>query len=303
MECRGASREARVRRAILCELKFSAGRFSLARAHIEQRERENLMVDWVTSKSVGGVSEVTLLTPIKKGLIPGELRTYVERLDAELQLVQQRIDQGIPTPVGHLPTIHFARWLILRPNQYLYCDKDYLYCDGKLLRSGDGASGDAGAQMLKVDKIDFDTLTSWLFFTSNFDGDMKTYLRDFSVVLGDDVDRIWGNCEGYPPGGSRDFDAYWAYAKQYQLTTDAFSNAYPGLSVPRIRQLAAFKDLFDAFVARTRGPDGRSVAGLPDAFDRFIADTATIPGEFPDADGSYRILLPAEGQARSRGAL
>jgi hypothetical protein len=261
------------------------------------------MVDWVTSKSVGGVSEVTLLTPIKKGLVPGELRTYEERLDSELQLVQQRIDQGLPTPIGHLPTIHFARWLILRPNQYLYCDKDHLYFDGGKIRcSGDAASGDGGAQWGKVD-LDLDTLTSWLFFTSNFDGDMKTYLRDFSVVLGDDVDRIWGNCQGYPPGGSRDFDAYWAYAKQYQLTTDAFSNAYPGLSVPRIRQLAAFKDLFDAFVARTRGPDGRSVAGLPDAFDRFIEETATIPGEFPDADGSYRILLPAERHARWRGAL
>jgi hypothetical protein len=256
------------------------------------------MLDWVTSKSVGGVSEVTLLTPIKKGLVPGELRTWEERLDTELQLVQQRIDKGVPTPVGHLPTIHFARWLILRPNQYLYCDK-HLYWDGVKIRSGDGASGDAGAQEVE---LDLDTLTSWLFFTSNFDGDMKTYLRDFSVVLGDDVDRIWGNCEGYPPGGSRDFDAYWAYAKQYQLTTDAFSNAYPGLSVPRIRQLAAFKDLFDAFVARTRGPDGRSVAGLADAFDRFIVETATIPREFPDADGSYRIVLPAERHTRLEGA-
>jgi len=256
---------------------------------------------WVTSKSVGGVSEVTLLTPIKKGLVPGELRTYEQRLDTELQLVQQRIDQGIPTPVGHLPTIHFARWLILRPNQYLCRDKDHLYRDERKIRSADGSPGNADAQRVKVD-LDLDTLTSWLFFTSNFDGDMKTYLRDFSVVLGDDVDRIWGNCEGYPPGGSRDFDAYWAYAKQYQLTTDAFSNAYPGLSVPRIRQLAAFKDLFDAFVARTRGPDGRSVAGLADAFDRFIAETATIPGGFPDADGSYRILLPAERDARLGGA-
>lgn len=228
------------------------------------------MPNWVTSKSVGGVSEVTLFTPIKKGLIPGELRTFEQRLEADLQLVQQRIDQGIPTPIGHLPTIHFARWLILRPTQYLYCDK--------------------------VD-VDLNTLTSWLFFTSNFDGDMKTYLRDFSVVLGEDVDRIWGNCEGYPPGGARDFDAYWAYAKRYQLTTDAFSNAYPGLSVPRIRQLAVFKELFDAFVARTRGPDGRSIAGLADAFDRFIAETATIPGGFPDADGIYRIALPAEQRA------
>jgi hypothetical protein len=253
--------------------------------------QENLMPNWVTSKSVGGVSEVTLLTPIKKGLVPGELRTYEQRLDTELQLVQQRIDQGVPTPIGHLPTIHFARWLILRPIQYLYCDKGQLYCDREANLRSHQAPTETDARKVKVD---LDTLTSWLLFTSNFDGDMKTYLRDFSVVLGEDVDRIWGNCEGYPPGGARDFDAYWAYAKRYQLTTDAFSNAYPGLSVPRIHQLAVFKELFDAFVARTRGPDGRSVAGLPEAFDRFIAETATIPGGFPDAGGIYQIALPAE---------
>jgi hypothetical protein len=263
------------------------------------------MPNWVTSKTVGGVSEVTLLTPIKKGLIPGELWTYEQRLEAELQLVQQRVDQGVPTPIGHLPTIHFARWLILRPVQYLYCDKGQLYCErgpierGPVLRSHEQTP--TGTDAHKVD-VDLDTLTSWLLFTSNFDGDMKTYLGDFSVVLGEDVDRIWGNCEGYPPGGARDFDAYWAYAKRYQLTTDAFSNAYPGLSVPRIHQLAVFKELFDAFVARTRGPDGRSVAGLADAFDRFIAETATIPGGFPDAGGIYRIALPAEQRARLESA-
>jgi hypothetical protein len=246
------------------------------------------MPNWVTSKSVGGVSEVTLMTPIKKGLVPGELQTYEQRLDAELQLLQQRIDQGVPTPIGHLPTIHFARWLIIRPAQYLYCDKEQLYCDqGTTIRSRAGTPTD-DPDARKVD-VDLDTFTSWLLFTSNFDGDMKTYLRDFSVVLGEDVDRIWGNCEGYPLGGSRNFDEYWAYAKRYQLTTDAFSNAYPGLSVPRIHQLAVFKDLFDAFVARTRGPDGRSVAGLADAFDRFIAETATIPGGFPDAGGIYQV--------------
>lgn len=89
------------------------------------------MPDWVNSKYVGGVGEVTLLTPIKKGLVPGELRTYEQRLHAELLSVQQRIEKGFPTPVARLPTIHFARWLLLRPAQYLYCDKDQLYCGGK----------------------------------------------------------------------------------------------------------------------------------------------------------------------------
>jgi hypothetical protein len=61
------------------------------------------MLDWVKSKYAGGVGEVTLFTPIKKGLVPGELRTYEQRLYAELQSVQQRLDKGFPTPIGRLP--------------------------------------------------------------------------------------------------------------------------------------------------------------------------------------------------------
>src|ERR1700737_3181330 len=241
------------------------------------------MPNWVRSKSVGGVREVTLFTPIKKGLVRGELRTYEQRLQVELQMVQQRIDQRGPTPVGRVPAIHFARWLILRPPQYLYADMDQLFCSGKDEQTPYRPAETSGDRGKKTSQPDLANFTSWLFFTSNFDGDMKTYLRDFSVVLGADVDRIWGNCEGYPAEGSKNFDAYWAYAKRYQLTTHAFYNAYPGLSVPRIRQLEVFKGMFDAFVAKTRrGPDGRSVAGLADAFDQFIADTATIPSGFPD---------------------
>jgi hypothetical protein len=230
------------------------------------------MLQWVDSKTVGGVSEVTLFTPIKPGLVPGELRTYEQRLRDALQSIQERIDAGRPTPIGRIPSIHFARWLILRPEHYLH---DPEHPDSETPTEVDGRLP-----------------RSWLFFTSNFDGDMKTYLRDFAVFLGDDVDRVWGNCEGYPPGGARDFDAYWAYAKRYQLTTHAFYNAYPGLAVPRIHQLAAFKRLFDEFVAATRGPDGRSIADLPALFDRFIADTAVFPRAFPDLGGMYHVELP-----------
>jgi hypothetical protein len=237
------------------------------------REWGRFVAKWVESKMVGGVSEVTLLTPIKKGLVPGEGWTYEQRLHAELNSIQKRVIEGYPTPIHRVPTIHFARWLILRPQQYLYCDVK----DGRL----------PGGEPIRLED-----LTSWLLFTSNFDGDMKAYLRDFAVFLGDDVDRIWGHCEGYPPLGSQgDFDGYWAYAKKYQVTTQAFYNAYPGLSVPRIHQLQVFKELFDDFVARTRRPDGRSIEGLADAFDQFVVETASFCSRFPDSGGIYQIPI------------
>ena len=66
---------------------------------------------------VGGVTELTLFTPIKLGPIPGERRTYEERLRQELASVQRRVDMKLNTPISIIPTIHFARWLILRPEQ------------------------------------------------------------------------------------------------------------------------------------------------------------------------------------------
>src|SRR5215469_1237523 len=193
---------------------------------------------WASSKTVGGVTEVNLFTPIKLGLIPGEKRTYEERLYFELASIQRRVDQGLNTPIGVMPTIHFARWLILRPEQYL---QGACFPDGAVPVL-DPYPYEGGATVHEY------RFRSWLFFASNFDGDLKAYLREFSDFLGQDVDRVWGNCEGYPEKGSRDFEAYWHYAKRFQILTDAFYNAYPGLTVPQIHRLSVFKARFDAFV-------------------------------------------------------
>jgi hypothetical protein len=231
----------------------------------------DVLVRWAEAKMVGGVSEVTLLTPIRPGPIPGEGRSYEQRLRQELASVQQRVARGMPTPVGRISTIHFARWLILRPEQYLQLSACF-------------APFVAGAASGKADPGQY---RSWLFFTSNFDGDLKSYLRDFAVFLAADVDRIWSNCEGYPASGAKDFEAYWSYAKRYQIPTDAFYNAYPGLSVARIHQLSFFKQHFDAFVARTRGPDGRSVANLAELFDEFLERNSAYTRDFPTSGGLF----------------
>jgi hypothetical protein len=221
------------------------------------------VANWVDSKTIGGVSELVLFTPIRQGTIPGEQRCYEQRLTDELRDLSVRVKAGRPNPIMRIPTIHFARWLIIVPGQYLYQDmggkvKDYPY-------------------------------HSWLLFTAYFDGDVKTYLDDFSEVLAKDVDRIWGNCEGYPAKGSSDFDAFWAYAKHYQLSTLAFYNAYPGVTVPRVHELVAFRRAFDEFVAATRGPDGTSVKGIGAEFDQFLAKSLSFPQQFPARGGVFEI--------------
>jgi len=41
-------------------------------------------MEWARSTTLGGATEVTLLTPIMPGLVPGEKRTYEQRLAAAL---------------------------------------------------------------------------------------------------------------------------------------------------------------------------------------------------------------------------
>jgi len=74
--------------------------------------------------------------------------------------------------------------------------------------------------------IDNDTR---LLFTSNFDGGFEDYLKDFVRELPQGLDRIWGNCVGYP--GTNPFEPFIAYVREYSYFNNCFYAAYPDLTV------------------------------------------------------------------------
>ena len=151
--------------------------------------------DDTISKTVGQVSELTVIAPLKPGSA-GKLRQVLSAL------------QTTPdSPVKKIGTIHFARWVIFDD-------------DKRLL------------------------------FTSNFDGDWVDYLRDFSQITPDGMDRIFGHCDGYPEGGCRDFEAFRAYVRKFQVPTDLFYAAYPESSVKAVTQALEVKALTDEFVRK-----------------------------------------------------
>lgn len=76
-------------------------------------------LNWIKSKSIGEVSEIAVMAPILPGFIPGERRTYEERLRAALDSVQQRLNQGTPNDQDRVRSIHFGRVMIIRPEHYL----------------------------------------------------------------------------------------------------------------------------------------------------------------------------------------
>ena len=151
--------------------------------------------DDTISKTVGQVSEITVIAPLKQGSA-GKLRQVLTAL------------QTTPdSPVKKIGTIHFARWVIFDDDQRLL-------------------------------------------FTSNFDGDWVDYLRDFSQITPDGMDRIFGHCDGYPEGGCRDFEAFRAYVRKFQVPTDLFYAAYPDSSVKAVTQALEVKALTDEFVRK-----------------------------------------------------
>ena len=276
-------------------------------------------LEWVESKRSGVVSELSLLTPIKPGLVPGERRTYEERLRDHLESLQRRESASVPSFVKPITAIHYARWLILRPEQYLQYSKvpgvEYAEDKGQTRETlGRGlhhtpkaldtyreeaepgrepTPGDASA----VARQEPPRFLSWLLFVVEFDGDLVSYVRHVIQTIREDVDRIWGNCYEYP--GARDFDLFWLYARRHQINTDAFYAAYPTLTAPAIHQLRTFKDRFDDFVARTRKRDGSSRDDIGPLLDEFLRANLQYTADFPALGGTYDDM---QGE-RTRGRL
>jgi hypothetical protein len=75
--------------------------------------------NWATSATVGGVSEIAVLAPIRRGCPRGDRRTFEQIARAAIGNLNVRHAQGLPTELGKLSTIHFGRILILRPEHYL----------------------------------------------------------------------------------------------------------------------------------------------------------------------------------------
>lgn len=216
---------------------------------------------WARSQYVNGVSEFLLLSPIRPGRIPGERRTYLQRVEDMFASLVRRTEVGLPTPLTTIPTIHFARWALIRPEQLAP------------KRRGGGPAKAKGQ--------------TWLLTAVVFDGEASVYSRELAAAIGDQLDGIFGNCLDYPPdGAARDSEGLWNWFRRYQLPTEVFHAAYT-LSVVRIRMLETFKARFDAFAASVRTPHGAPVGDINVAFDEFLRNNQQFACGFPASGGTY----------------
>jgi hypothetical protein len=237
---------------------------------------------WATSRSVGGVTEVAVLAPLRKGRVPGERRTYEERARTLIATIESRVLQGVPTELDPVTTIHFGEIIVIRPEQYLtYSNvKGVAYApapDRAVPLEIDDYQATAGAP-------EFRTFLLTIVF---FDGELKPYFKDISVFTTTKFDQVFENCEDYPRDGSEDFEGFWSWVQRYQVPVDLFLCRYPNLSAVRIRQLEEFKRRFDAFVTQVRGPGRDRPHTIDDLFDVFLRENEEYARNFPSPGGVF----------------
>lgn len=249
-------------------------------------------VRWAKSRSVGGVSEIAVMAPVKKGCPAGERRTHEERLRANIGDLAKRHELGLRTELDRVSSIHFGRMIVIRPEQYLVCSNldEVRYYQDRIPRSR--APGGGGQIPMPFDDYSEGArppprppeLRSWLLTLVEFDGDLRLYMRDIARFLREDFDNIFQDCEDYP--GTSRFDDFWQWIRCYQINTDLFYATYPGLSVARIKELELFKRRFDDFVARVR-PAHNAPEPIDKLFDEFLNESLQHACDFPKPNGSF----------------
>jgi hypothetical protein len=269
-------------------------------------------LNWARSRWAGNISEFAVMSPIIPGRVPGERRTYEERLRFVLEGLGKRGETGVPTALSRIPTFHFARVMIIRPEHYLTnsaLDLDGTYYDeGKAITD----AGNSNIPRPLDQYVEFSPVRatqarepepepqpkpdpaqnpnqfrSWLMTLVIFDGDPMKYLREIGEFIENDFDQVFQNCEDYPM--ARDFEPFWAWVRRYQIRPDVFYTPYPDLTVARIKQLQVFKDRFDAFVGQVRTPTGKKVENMDALFDQFLRDNQQFSSDFPTPGGMYRV--------------
>lgn len=253
-------------------------------------------LSWATSKTIGGISEIAVLAPIKTGRPQGEHRTHEERLAEAIQNLADRHQKGLPTELGRIPSIHFGRMIIIRPEQYLlYSDVQgvsYHERPESAAKKIPQQINDYIEVLTKDDyveppkKEDRPKLRSFLLTLVEFDGELKAYIRDVAEFLARDFDLIFENCEDYP--STRDFEKFWLWIKRYQINTNLFYAPYSDVSTVRIKQLQEFKRRFDLLVAQVHSKNGQRERSVEELFEQFVRDNQQRARDFPSPSGIFQ---------------
>ena len=109
-------------------------------------------------------------------------------------------------------------------------------------------------------------LSSWLVFTSSYDGELDAYLDAICDEIPTEADSWWSHCVGYP--GTSDRAGFRRYVRSHHRRTDLFAAAYPPATVGDVREALALRGRLLDFVVDTQGLDAAALQ------QRFVAEFA-----------------------------
>jgi hypothetical protein len=131
------------------------------------------------------------------------------------------------SPLARLPRTHFGRWVIL---------DDFVHDE----------------RQPRPDRL----WSRYLIFTSNFDGDRDSYLKELCRLP--EAHQIWSHCAGAPAGGTP-FELA-EYLKHNQVRTGFFVAAYPKATAPHVKASLAQRDALIRFAVDAQGMDASDLA-------------------------------------------
>ena len=234
----------------------------------------------VRSIELGGVVNLAVLAPIKRGFVPGfETITYLERLkrllDA-LQAARQNLRESelrrpvFPDSVGRLGIIRNFRYAIVLPEP-----------------------PPAGAQQPGVSRLSLNV---------SFDGGWEPYMRVIYRDIGTLLDALFCHCVGYPGSVNANYDKYCRWVRDHELDGGLFyTDASPSLGdhrylaeVERLQRETPDRDAADKAIAEFALDSDRQQIGC--AFQAVWADPlSTLALPLRTLKGLYRLspLFPA----------
>jgi hypothetical protein len=111
-----------------------------------------------------------------------------------------------------LSLIHYARWVVVGPEQFPHLDENQ------------------PRERLKY---------GYQLFFSNFNGSWSQYIDSFSMAIGDGLDLLWLKNVGYPQ--SVPIAPFHRYINDHETETDYYYNAYPLASSNDVKSAARIR--------------------------------------------------------------
>jgi hypothetical protein len=168
------------------------------------------------SNIAGKAYAMNLVTPIRWWLVP--LNKFF------FWLIGTPIFRSKLRGLLTLSMIHYARWVILRPDDFPRLN-----------------------QAQPPEKIEY----SYMLFFSNFNGTWEQYVDSFSAAIPSGLNLLWYKNVGWPTAVPE--QPFHRYVLHNQWTTDYYYSAYPMAASNDVKAAKRVKDSLCTFIEKTGG--------------------------------------------------